>query len=315
MLVLCSGKFLYQSLRNGDLLLFVILGAPRMHVFQRFYKFFLFLSGFSLLSLGWLKPLQASACPDAALSQMTNHRVTAGETLEGVAAQYGLRPATLAAINPQLPAQGALPTGGVVEVPPFNGVPVQVGAGQTWQSLAERHGTRADLLFEVNGCPDTLPSRVFIPAGNRGGTMAAETTPSAVALGYPLPVPAKLVLSYGWQPHPRRDELVFNSGIAFSATPGTVVTSAADGTVAFVGEHNGALIMVVNHSNGLQTRYGNLADVEFTVGDAVTQGTGLGTVAGESQDSFMYFEVRTNSSEGWIARDPGQYLSELELQQ
>ncbi len=289
------------------MLLFIILGAPRMRVFQRFHKYLLLLSGFSLISLG--APVQASPCPQAALSQIVSHRAVAGETLSAIATQYGLLPATLMTMNPDLPSQSVLPTGQVVEVPPFNGVVVPVDAGQTWQSLAERHGTRADLLFEVNGCPDTLPSRVFVPSSNR---VVADT--ASVSLNYPLPAPARLLLSYGWQPHAQRDELVFNSGIALAATPGTEVTAAANGIVAFVGENNGTLMVVVNHQNGLQTRYGNLGDVTFSVGDSVTEGSRLGNVAGESAESFMYFEVRTNSSEGWVARNPGLYLSELDLQ-
>ena len=278
-----------------------------MHIFQRFHKYvhtYRLLVG--LIPLGVAMPVQASLCPEAALSQVVRHRTAAGDTLSSIASQYGLLPATLAAVNPALPTQGGLPAGRVVEVPPFNGA-VASGAGQTWQSLAERYGTRADLLFEVNGCPSTLPSRVFIPGSNRGAVAAAAT------LGYPLPDPARMVLSYGWQPHPQRDELVFNSGIALAATPETAVKAAANGTVAFVGDYNGALLVVINHQDGLQTRYGNLKEVPWAVGERVTQGTQVGQVSGSgAAESFVYFEVRTNSSEGWVARDPGQYLSELD---
>ncbi|MEO0867849.1 MAG: M23 family metallopeptidase [Cyanobacteria bacterium J06642_11] len=255
-------------------------------------------------------PVQASPCPDAALSQVRIHRTDVGESMGAVASQYGLLPATLVAMNPTIPAQGILPVGQAVAVPPFNGTVVQVSDGQTWQSLAERHGTRADVLFEVNGCPSQLPRQVFIPGGN---ARIVAVTP--VSLEYPLPSPASVVLSYGWQPHPQREELVFNSGIALAASPGTEVRASANGTVAFVGDHNGAVMVVINHSDGLQTRYGNLTTVQLAVGDPIQKSKILGTVAGDLQNSFVYFEVRTNSSEGWIARDPGQYLSELELQQ
>ncbi len=280
-----------------------------MHIFQRFHKYLLLISGFSLIFVGVSPSVDASPCPQSALSQVVRHRVENGETLSAIAAQYGLFPATLIALNPNVSSQGALSRGQVIKVPPFNGRVAQVGAGQTWQSLAERYETRADLLFEVNGCPATLPSRIFIPGGHRGTAVAASVT-----LKYPLPELTRLVLSYGWQPHPQRDELTFNSGIAFAAMPGTEVRLAANGVIAFVGENNDTLMVVVNHRNGLQTRYGNLSNVEFAVGDAVTEGVRLGTVAGDAAESFMYFEVRTNSNEGWVARDPGLYLPELDLQ-
>lgn len=255
-------------------------------------------------------PVLASACPESALSQLRTHRAGAGESLDAVAAQYGLQPSTLVMANPSLPTQGALPPGQAVAVPPFNGTVVQVSHNQTWQSLAERHETRADLLFEVNGCPEKLPKQVFIPGGN---SRIAAVVP--VSLSYPLPAPAPVVLSYGWQPHPQRDELIFNSGIALATSSETGVIAAADGTVAFVGDYNGAAMVIINHRDGVQTRYGNLANSDVEVGSVVTQGDTLGTVAGDPRSSFVYFEVRTNSEEGWVARDPGQYLSELDLQQ
>lgn len=285
-------------------------GAPSMYLFQRFHKP-LFKTLLGLLGLlGLPMVAHASPCPEAALAQVVSHRTGSGESLSTVASQYGLLPTTLVAMNPTLSAQGVLPSGQVVAVPPFNGTVAQVGAGQTWQSLAEQHGTRADLLFEVNGCPNVLPRRVFIPGPNR---IVAATAPTT--LNYPLPAPATVVLSYGWQPHPQKDELVFNSGIALAATAGTGVTAAANGTVAFVGAQNGAVLVVVNHRNGLQTRYGNLDNVTLKVGDVVPEGGTLGTVSGHSTGaSFVYFEIRTNSREGWVAQDPGLYLSELELQ-
>lgn len=277
-----------------------------MYVFQRFHKYLLF--GLAIVPLGLAAPAHASACPEAALSQVVRHRTGTGESLSSIASAYNLLPATLATMNPTLPSGTGLPPGTIVSVPPFNGTVVQASAGQTWQGLAERYGSRADLLFEINGCPTALPSQVFIPTSNR---LAASTAPAPLA--YPLSEPAPVVLSYGWQPHPQRDELVFNSGIALATAAGTEVKVAAEGTVAFVGETNGAVMVVVNHRNGLQTRYGNLDNVSLTVGTAVPVGSRLGTVVGAAQ-SFVYFEVRTNSNEGWIARDPGLYLSELELQ-
>ena len=279
-----------------------------MHVFQRFYKYLLLL-GLGIVPFGISSPAHASACPEAALSQVVRHRTDGGESLSSIAIAYNLLPATLVTMNPTLPSEGALPSGTVVAVPPFNGSVVQVSAGQTWQVLAESYSTRADLLFEINGCPTELPSQVFIPTSSR----LASTVPAPLA--YPLPASAPVILSYGWQPHPQRDELVFNSGIALGTQAGTEVKSAAEGTIAFVGETNGAVMVVINHRDGLQTRYGNLENVSLTVGEVVPVGSQLGTVVGaNATDSFVYFEVRTNSSEGWIARNPGLYLSELELQ-
>ena len=255
--------------------------------------------------------LANTACP-AALERLTQHTVSAGETMASVAAEYRLRPETLAQFNSGLSASSALASGTVLTVPPFNGVVVSVRGGETWQTLAERYDSRADILFEVNGCTSDIPGEIFVPVANPISPTASRPATSALP-GYPLSEPAAIGLSYGWQPHASRDELVFNSGLAFSVPTPMDVQAVGAGTVAFVGEREGyGLLLVINHDQGLQTRYANLSDISVSVGQSVTAATMVGRV-GDAEPSFLYFEVRTNSASGWIAQDPGRYLPALEL--
>ncbi|MEL7350715.1 MAG: M23 family metallopeptidase [Cyanobacteria bacterium P01_A01_bin.116] len=248
-----------------------------------------------------------SSCPSA-LERFSTHTVEADETLSGLAAEYGLRPATLTLFNPGITE--TLTEGSRLRVPPFNGTLVSATSGDSWQTLAKRHSSRADVLFEINGCQTTVPSQVFIPSANPAPTVARRTQPMQLS-GYPLTQPSDIFLSYGWQPHASRDELVFNNGIAFSVPETTGVRSVAQGTVAYVGEREGyGKLLVINHDQGVQTRYGNLSDISVAVGQSVTTNAEVGSISG---DGYLYFEVRTNSSNGWIAQDPGQYLPALEL--
>ncbi|MEM9091370.1 MAG: M23 family metallopeptidase [Cyanobacteria bacterium P01_F01_bin.53] len=263
---------------------------------------------------------QETRCP-AALERSTNHTVSSGETLENISAQYRLQPTVLASFNPGV---GNTPAAGTtLIVPPFNGLLVSASAGDSWQSLAERYGSRADILFEINGCLSALPSRVFIPSANP--IAAAPTRTAVVQLpGYPLAQPADIVRSYGWQPSETRDELVFNNGIAFAANGPTEVLSVENGTVAFAGAQEGyGLLVVVNHAQGIQTRYANLSDISVAVGQSVTTDTPVGSIepspsgpnqgASANTPSYLYFEVRTNSASGWVAENPGRYLPTLQL--
>jgi murein DD-endopeptidase MepM/ murein hydrolase activator NlpD len=260
-----------------------------------------------------LSPVQASdLCPASALSQVIRHQVRQGETLAAIAASYDLLPETLRRMNPSLGA--AVSVGQAIMIPPFNGFPVATGAGQTWQTLAERYGVRADVLFEINGCQARVPNRIFIPGASQGGQLARSQP--AQLTGYPLSTEAPVILSYGWQPHPVRDEMVFNSGIALGANPGTVVLAADAGTVAFVGAQEGyGNLVVINHRQGLQTRYGNLGEISVALGQPVRVGDSLGTVGGSERTagSFLYFEVRINSQQGWVAQNPRQYIPALDL--
>ncbi|MEL6262177.1 MAG: M23 family metallopeptidase [Cyanobacteria bacterium J06626_6] len=257
--------------------------------------------------------MASTACP-AALESTEQHQVEPGETLASIAAAYSLGTTTLAQFNPELNTSpsAALAAGSEITIPPFNGRVVSVNSGESWQSLAERHSSRADVLFEVNGCVSAVPNQIFVPMATPIAPTASRPTTLQLP-GYPLSQPASISRSYGWQPHTTRDELVFNSGMAFEISEPIDVRSVGSGTVAFAGEREGyGLLLVINHEQGLQTRYANLSNISVSVGQPVTVETTVGKV-GSNAPTFLYFEVRTNSSSGWIAQDPGKYLPALEL--
>ena len=256
---------------------------------------------------------QSSAC-SAALSQLSEYTVAPGDTLNAVATAYRLLPSTLQRFNPG--TGNSLVPGSTLTIPPFNGTVVTVSTGETWQILAERYNSRADLLFEVNGCMATVPSRIFVPGALPAGipNVAATSNTTGRELGYPLANEADIVMSYGWQPHSTRDELVFNSGIAFAISSSTGVLATAAGTVAFAGAQPGyGRLVVINHADGLQTRYANLSSFSVSVGESVAAKDSIGQVGHTDSPTFLYFEVRKNSEQGWIAQDPGKYLPSLDL--
>lgn len=245
-------------------------------------------------------------CPSA-LERIQRYRTASGETLAGIAADRQLLLATLRQFNPGVSDHPS--PGTELLIPPFNGTVVNASAGETWQSLAKRYGSRADILFEVNGCASEVPDRVFVP----GGVTVTSRSTQVSLPGYPLARRAAIALSYGWQPHATRDELVFNSGIAFTVSAPTEVLAVESGTVAFAGERAGyGKLIVINHSQGLQTRYANLSEVTVTVGQTINTDASVGSVGGETP-TYLYFEVRKNSASGWVAEDPGRYLPALEL--
>lgn len=271
-----------------------------------------------------LMPQRAIAnesCP-AALEQFRRHSATGNESVSSIAATYNLFPQTLVRFNPAIGSADAVPSAGTqLQIPPFNGRVIEVAPGETWASLAERYGSRADLLFEINGCVSQLPSQIFLP-GASPITATASGQNSFQLQGYPLSQPADIALSYGWQPHSERNELVFNSGLAFSVPTPMDVQSVGAGTVAFVGEREGyGQLLVINHEQGLQTRYANLSDISVSVGQSVAESMVVGSVGEPTADdgeatstpTYLYFEVRTNSASGWIAQDPGKYVPALEL--
>lgn len=262
-----------------------------------------------------------SLCPEPALDRLVRHRVATGETLETIAQRYGLLSATIMGFNPAVQG-GRVRVGQELVIPPYNGIRVRVRPGQTWAQVAQAYDRSADLLFEINGCVSTVPPEIFIPGVNWFPGVSTAATPPPTAprssplQGYPLPEPAAVVMNFGWQPAPDRDAMVFNTGVALAAAADTPALAVGAGTVAFVGTDAvyGNLI-VVNHADGLQTRYANLAAMAVTVGQRVAQGATLGKVAAQSEgpDSYLFFEVRLNSALGWVAQNPHDLVPTMAL--
>ena len=261
-----------------------------------------------------------SLCPAPALSRLTRHRVAPRETLDTIAQQYNLLSATIMGFNPAVQG-GRVRVGQELVIPPYNGIRVRVAPGQTWAQVAQAYNRQADLLFEINGCVGTVPTEIFVPGVNwfPGVSPVATAEPptrSSPLQGYPLPERAEVVMNFGWQPAPDRDQVVFNTGVALATTAAAPVLAVGEGTVAFAGvDAVYGNLVVVNHADGLQTRYANLAQMAVVVGQSVRQGDRLGQVAprAEQEDSFLFFEVRLNSALGWVAQNPHDLVPAMAL--
>ena len=256
------------------------------------------------------QPEAQAVCPTPVLSRLKRHRLEAGETLESIARQYNLIPATLLGMNPILQQQPVTP-GTEIVIPPYNGIQVNIPPGRSWQEVVKAYNARPDVVFEVNGC-QTQPTALFLPGVNwspKGPPIPALSLLS----GYPLPQPTTMQMGYGWQLNPVLGRVVFHSGLDLTATVGTPVLSVGAGKIAFAGEREGyGKLVVVNHSSGKQTRYAHLDQIEVKVGQAVNLGDILGTVGTtgqpDSHEPHLHFEIRYNSDLGWVAEDPNPYF-------
>lgn len=266
-----------------------------------------------------------TGCQTPALERFGRHKVTPGETVESIAQRYNLTPATIIAMNSALQNR-KVTVGSEIQIPPYNGIVVEVPSGQTWRQIAAKYKIRPDVLFDVNGCQKN-PRVVFVPEVKRSPNRSMTESPTrqfpensststlSKLAGYPLPEVATVAVPYGWQTNPSNGEVFFHSGMDLLAAKGTPVQAIGEGTVAFANEQGtyGKLV-IINHSGGLQSRYAHLDNIKVSVGQQVKKGDLVGTVGTTGTPTIsqphLHFEVRSSSSLGWAAQDPKAYLQQ-----
>ena len=97
-------------------------------------------------------------------------------------------------------------------------------------------------------------------------------------------------------------EWITHLGVDIKAGRATVVKSAADGTVKYIkNDPRYGLTIIIEHSNGFETRYANLLTTEFvSEGEEVEAGQTIGTVGDSAiyeivDESHLHFEILKNS--------------------
>lgn len=121
--------------------------------------------------------------------------------------------------------------------------------------------------------------------------------------GFIWPVKGRVISGYG-----PKDGGLYNDGINIAAPRGTPVLSAADGTVAYVGDSLKSYgnLVLVRHPGGMVTAYAHLNNVTVKPGMALKKGQPIGTVGstGTVANAQLHFEVRRGSA----TLNPREYL-------
>jgi murein DD-endopeptidase MepM/ murein hydrolase activator NlpD len=155
----------------------------------------------------------------------------------------------------------------------------------------------ASLLDQANAVMDAL-SRY----------KAARDAMESAPVHQPLANARRVSSGYGNRRDPFTHGRAFHAGIDFPQPQGTVVMSAGDGVVSFVGQRSGyGNCVEVDHGNGLITRYGHLSAFLVKEGQAVKTGSPIAKVGstGRSTGPHLHFEVRRND----VPVDPAAFLA------
>lgn len=118
-------------------------------------------------------------------------------------------------------------------------------------------------------------------------------------LGWPCPSSSRITSPYGYRVlFGVRD---FHTGIDIGAGMGQNIVAAESGTVilANYGWNGGyGNYIIINHGNGITTRYAHASQLYVSAGQTVTKGQVIAAVGstGNSTGAHLHFEVRVNGS-------------------
>lgn len=159
------------------------------------------------------------------------------------------------------------------------------------------------------------PQRFLGPAakGGKGGPFIAANDPrvrtlqadaarqAAVAASF-ASIPAFLPVNqpkessgFGYRSDPFHGGGAFHAGLDLTGRNGDAIHAAADGVVVRAGWWAGyGKVVVVDHGNGMETRYGHMSRFHVKAGDVVRQGEAIGAMGstGRSTGTHLHFEIR-----------------------
>lgn len=249
-------------------------------------------------------------------STISRYIVREGDTLSGIASMFKVSVNTLRWANDIGAGQGIHP-GQQLVVLPVTGLRYTVKSGDTLASIAKKFDGDSQDIASFNGIDSLgVGDEIIIP----NGEIAAPAPTKAVAK-VSIPTGGKKVsASIGAEPahdvgpvgtaaqdayyiaplsHYIKTQGVHGYNAVDLADPvGTPIVAAAAGDVivAKQGGWNGGYgsYVVIQHSNGSQTLYGHMSEVDVYDGAHVQQGQVIGAVGstGKSTGSHLHFEIR-----------------------
>jgi murein DD-endopeptidase MepM/ murein hydrolase activator NlpD len=259
------------------------------------------------------------------------YTVQDGDTLFGIAAQYGLTPETLLWANydalqdnPHL-----LRPGMELNIPPVNGIVYTVQVGDTVESIAEKYKATADAIYQDGyewnqlkpGQQPQVGAVLIIPGGSRefkawALSAAENSSPATTSDGVPTaqnsnagfcqdvqgglvgtgtfiwPAPQHWVSGNNYAPwHP---------GIDIAAHLGDPIYASDNGVVVYAGWNTWGYgnLVVIDHGNGWQTWYAHTSAIYVSCGQNVYQGNTIAAAGstGRSTGPHLHFETRFNGT-------------------
>ena len=244
-----------------------------------------------LVDQAWRTPADGSVGEERRPS-VRRYVVAEGDTLGGLAIQYGLSLDSIVSFNGIRDAR-ALPVGSTLLLPPVSGIRYEVRRGDTLSGIASRYGVNLNGLLDANelGTQTIVPGQtLLIP----GGRLPENAINRVLGRLFVAPARGRISSRYGYRNDPYTGLRRFHNGIDLAGAAGSPIYAAMRGTVALVG-YNGIYgrYAIVRHADRYQSLYAHLQSVAVARGDAVRQGQQIGAMGdtGYSTGTHLHFSV------------------------
>jgi len=238
--------------------------------------------------------------------RLTTYTVKSGDTLSAIAAKFNTSTSSIAYINDLSSPDFIKPGMELKVIENASGVLVTVSPGDTLWDISRGYGVPIAEIAYVNNLDVTavlkVGTQLIVPGASFRYVPVVSRSSS-----FRWPIKGTLTSSYGWRTHPITGERSFHEGLDIAASYGTAVGAAAGGKVTFAGWNGGyGRLVIIDHGDGVETRYGHLSSIAVSTGQYVSSGETIGYVgqSGDATGPHLHFEMRKNGK----TVDPRDYL-------
>jgi murein DD-endopeptidase MepM/ murein hydrolase activator NlpD len=253
------------------------------------------------------------------------YKVKTGDTLFGIAINFGLKPESILWGNFDVLEDNphSLQPDQVLNITPIDGTLHVWSEGESLNGVADFYGVSvADILdwpgnnlspaIDLDNPPIKPGTVIIIPGGKRefvdwSAPRIPRSNPSVASILGPgfcgsvydgpigfgsfiWPTPLHYLSGYDYSPETN------HYAIDIAGAMGHTISAADAGVVVYSGWHNGGYgnVIVLDHGNGWQTLYAHLSVIYVGCGAGVFQGTPIGEMGstGRSTGPHLHFEMR-----------------------
>ncbi len=222
----------------------------------------------------------------------TEYVLQPGDTLSGIADQYGLRMDTLVSFN-QIENARRMLAGNRIQIPNRDGLRHVVRQNESLASIAQNYSVNVTDVIDANNLRSqtlAVGQELFIPDARMNNTSLR------MVLGelFVYPVRGRFTSAFGYRNDPFTGVRRFHNGIDIANAQGTPIRAARHGRVIDVGRHSGyGNYVIVSHEAGFQSLYAHLNTIYVRTGQYISAGQQIGQMGstGRSTGSHLHFSI------------------------